>query len=157
MAILKGFRFDGNEVTMQLAEGAWTDSDLYKEGGYFAAPLKNGNPVKMSSDYRVTLSGTGDTPIGYVKSILGGENKTNGRWGTIKLFGLFVNTVEMATASDAVAVGGSVQFSTSGGTYGEGTWVKDTANDTIALNSTSASGSIAAGERIHVLFGAVKF
>lgn len=160
MAYLKGFQYDGNQATMRLAEGAWTDNDAYKEGGSFAAPLKVGHKVKLVTtvDYCVTLSGAGDTPIGEVMAVSGGKNETNGRWGTIKLYGDFIEECELATASDAIAIGGYVQYSTSGGTYDKGRWTKDgSANDTRVLNSSSASGSIAAGDRIHVLFGAHAF
>lgn len=159
MAVLQGFQYDGNEATFLLAEGAWTDNDDYKEGGSFAAPLLVGMEVALVTtvDYLVTKSDTGATPIGRLKSITGGKNSTNGRVGTVKLYGDFVDEVEVATASDAIAIGGSVAFSTSGGTYGKGQWLKDTANDTRVLASTSASGSIAAGTRIPVLFGAFSF
>lgn len=156
----KAVKTHGNEVTMQLAEGAWTDNDAYKEGGSFAAPILKGCVVKLvtTADLMVTKSGAGETPIGIVVSAPMGTNTTNGRYATIRLFGRNIEEVELHTASDAIAVGGYVQFSTSGGKYSNGVWQKDgTANHTIALQSSSASGSIASGSLIAVLFGADLF
>lgn len=160
MAVLQGFQYDGNEATFKLAEGAWTNNDDYKEGGSFASALVVGQHVKLITnvDYLVTASGDGDVPIGYIKAITGGKNETNGRVGTVVLFGDFIHEVEIETSSDAIAINGSVQYSNSGGTYGKGVWIKDgTPNTTRVLASTSASGSIAAGTRIPVLFGAHSF
>lgn len=155
----KAVRAHGNEVTMQLAEGAWTDSDAYKEGGSFALPMLKGTVVSLvtSADMMVTKSGAGVTPIGIVISTPMGTNTTNGRYATVRLFGRQIEEVEIHTSSDAIAPGGSVQFSTSGGSYSCGVWQKDTANHTIALQSTSATGSIASGSLIAVLFGADVF
>lgn len=160
MAILKGFQYDGNLVTMRVAEGAWTDSDKYKEGGYFAVPVTNGMTVALEGnvDYLVTRSVSGSTPIGTIEAIQGGANSTNGRWATVRLFGGFIREVEVDTASDKLTIGCSVQFAATGGQYANGLWKIDTgSNDTIVLNTTSASGSIAVGERVHVLFGAHRF
>jgi hypothetical protein len=160
MAILKGFQYEGNQVTMRLAEGAWTDDDKHKEGGSFALPLKNGQTVTLQGavDYLVTESVTGSTPIGILMDVLGGTNATNGRYGTVRMFGSHIEECEVFTGSDALTIGSSIKFYGTGGTYGKGMWWIDTAsNDTIVLNTTSASGSIAAGERVHVLFGATKF
>jgi hypothetical protein len=155
MAVLAAFQYDGNEATFALAEGAWTDSDKHKEGGYFATPLTIGQEVELgSTEFLVqTCATTTDIPVGYLKSITGGKNAENGRYGTVKLYCDFIKEVEIQTASDAISVGESVEYFSAGGVYGKGLWQISSANDTKALQATAASGSIAAGTRIYVAFG----
>jgi hypothetical protein len=151
--------YEGNKVAFNLDEGAWTDDDTRKEGGYFAAELKPGYFVSLGAvAFHATLSGAGVTPVGKLISVTGGKNETGGRIGTVELFGKRIERLEIHTASDAITIGGYVQYSTSGGSYSCGLWQKDgTANDTLALESSSASGSIALGERIYVLMGVTRF
>lgn len=148
------------KVAMFLNEGAWTDDDDYKLGGYFASPLDKDTIVTLdtSADFTVkkaTLST--DTPIGKLISEPQGEHTSGARVGTVLLFGDCVLECEIHTASDQITVGGYVQFTKSGGYFDGGTWQKDTSNDTVALASTSASGSIATGSVIPVLFGKFAF
>lgn len=160
MAVSVSRIYDYNKVAFNPDEGAWTDNDKYKEGGYFASEVVIGSFVSLVSTapWHVTLSGAGTTPVGKVIAITGGKNETNGRIATVELFGKRVERLEIHTASDAITIGGYVQYSTSGGSYSCGLWQKDgTANDTLALESSSASGSIALGERIYVLMGAERF
>lgn len=142
---------------MILQEGAWTDDDTRKLGGYFAAPLDKDKFVSIgTADMSVTLSGAAGEPIGKLVSEPQGPHVENGRQGTVMLFGTHIMEVEMHTLSDSVALGGSVQFSTSGGVYAEGLWAVDsTASDNMAL-AAYTTGS-AAGTTIPVLFGVVHY
>jgi len=144
-------------VAMILAEGAWTDDDDYKLGGYFATPLDKDVYVSLhTTDMTVTASGASGTPIGKMISEPQGKHSELGRQGTVLLFGTHVLEVEIATNSDSISVGGYVTFGTTGGTFAEGVWTKDaSANGTRAL-AAYTTGS-AAGTSIPVLFGAVSF
>lgn len=142
-------------VAMICSEGAWTDDDRYKFGGYFASQLENGQYVKLAGDMMVSAAGTDETPIGKLISDPQGAHVANGRQATVLLFGTQVLEVEMWTASPSVAVGGSVKFKQAGGVFGEGVWVSSTANSTRVLKSYT-TGS-AAGTTIPVLFGVGSF
>jgi len=127
----------GNRVSMPVSEGAWTSNADYKEGGYFATPIKVGDYVKLAggTDFLVTKCTSG-TPIGVVVGEPMGKNETNGRVATIELFCARVTKVTLGAASLAVAVGDSV--------CADGDkWFKATAaNDTKALQAGAANGSI---------------
>lgn len=148
------------KMAFNLAEGAWTDNDKYKDGGYFAAPLDKDCWVDLvtASEALVTKSGLNGTPIGKLITEPMGPHVANGRKGTILLLGAAVMEVEIATQSDVIPAGASVKFSTSGGKWGEGLWTVDSSpNGTIALASTPASGSMVSGSRLPVLFGATLY
>lgn len=159
MGRLTGYTFWHSpcSAAMALNEGTWSDNDKYTVGGYFASEMDKDMFVALDTagNFRVKkATATADVVIGKLISEPQGEHTTYGRQGTVLLFGDYIMEVEIHTASDTIAVGGSVQFSASGGKYGEGVWIKDaTANGTLALASSSATGSIATGSVIPVMFG----
>jgi len=143
-------------AAMALEEGAWTDNDKYKDGGYFASPMDKDMFVALTTRSFTVKKATASTDVivGKLISEPQGEHTTYGRQGTILLLGDYVLELEVHTASDTLAVGGYVQLSASGGKYGEGLWFKDTtSNGTLVLASSTASGSIASGSVIPVLVG----
>jgi hypothetical protein len=148
--------YHGNEITMRLLEGAWTSNADYKDGGSFASPISVGCIVKLvtTRSFTVAAATSVSTPIGVVISTPMGTNTPDGRFAAVRLFGRQIEEVELDTASDAIAIGGYVTFQNPGGSYSNGVWTKDaTANHTIALEASAASGSIASGSLIAVLFG----
>ena len=158
-----------------LAEGAWTDDDKAKLGGAFASPLDAHMTVALDTtgNFRAKkATASTDKLIGHLISEPQGEHVQNSRVGAVLLFGDFVMECELNTASDTVAVGDCVELFGSGGKFGEGTWKKFVAtttlvvsgsetatasvtrfNGTVALASSSATGSIDSGSVIPVLFG----
>lgn len=147
------------KMAFSLNEGAWTDDDKYKVGGYFATPMDKDTFVILdtASDATVKIAtASTDVPIGKMISEPQGKHTTNGRQGTVLLFGSAVLEVEVYTSSDSIAIGGSVKFQASGGTFAEGVWTLDTAsNDTRALAAYTTGSD--AGTKIPVLFGAGAF
>lgn len=169
------YEYSGNKVTMFLDEGAYTTNSHYDEGGYWADDLVPGVPVKLSTaqGMTVTRASSGDRPIGLVfgtpQIVTNGAQY--GRTAAIQLFGDFVHEVEILTNSDTIAIGDPVKFTSHAGSFSKGCWEKDaigagtdfvltgnaqtiSMNNTVALQSSSATGSIASGSTIYVLFGA---
>ena len=147
---------------MKLYEGAWTDSNLYKLGGYFASPMDADTWVCLYTGSSWTVrkaTASSDIVIGKLESEPQGDHVASSRDGTILLLGQWVGEVELHTSSDVVAIGEYVKFSTSGGKFGEGLFIKDdtaasgSSSGFLALASSSASGSVASGSLIPVLFG----
>jgi len=142
-------------AAMLCAEGAWTDDDKAKLGGAFATPLEKDEWISLvtTSDFLVKAATIDDPIIGKIISKPQGPHVENARNATVLLLGDFVEEIEIHTASaGGVKTGESVQFSVSGGKYGEGVWAEDsTSNGSIALASCSATPS--SGTVIPVLFG----
>jgi len=139
-----------------LEEGAWTDSDLYKAGGYFAAPMDRGMFVQLGTiNGSVTKSTTASSPVigQLISEPMSGVHSENGRHGTVELFGSHVLELEIKTTSDTIAMGGYVIYAGAGGYFGDGIWTKGTtSNGTCALNAyTTGSGT---ASTIPVLFNA---
>jgi hypothetical protein len=163
-------------AAMALAEGAWTDDAKAILGGAFASELDKDCFVALDTtgDFRVKkASASTDMLIGKLISEPEGEHVANSRHGTVLLFGDYIQEVELNTASDTIAPGDGVQLYALGGKFGEGTWEKFVAestlvvsgsadlatasvtrfNGTVALASSSTTGSIASGSVIPVLMG----
>lgn len=150
MAYKVAYEIHGNKTAMNLFEGAWTDDDEYKAGGYFASPLSVGDYVELvtTASMAVKAAASASNPIGKVFGTANGENKEEGRWATIELYCDYVKICVVDVSSDAIAPGDSVEYFTAG------TVIKAaSANDTCALSKTAASGSIAAGDEVVVAFG----
>lgn len=134
----------GNFVTMPVEEGAWTDNDDYKEGGYFATPLKEGDYVILDGtvDFRVQKAASTETPIGVVVGAPMGKNVANGRSATIELFCYRVMKVKLSATSQPASIGEYVCY--------------DAANEwcqTATANSTAALQAIAADAEGYVMIG----
>lgn len=145
-------------AAMACVEGAWTDDDKYKLGGYFASELKQNMEVFLdtSGDFRVKkCTASTDVPIGRLISEPQGPHVENSRYATVLLYGATILEVECATNS-AINVGAPVTFTLSSGTNDCGKWTSDSAaNGTLALAAyATASG---AGYFIPVLFGKISF
>jgi hypothetical protein len=145
---------------MKCIEGAWTDNDAYINGGSFASPMHNGDWAALDTSSAMTVhkaTASSDNVIGQLVSEPQGEHTTNGRYATVLLAGAFVKEVEISPSmADTISVGDSVQFSVSGGYFGEGLWTRDaTPNGTRALGP--AGPTPATGTVIPVLFGFVGF
>lgn len=161
---------------MALAEGAWTDDDKAILGGAFASEIEKDCYVALDTggDFRVKkASASTDVVVGKMYSKPQGEHTENGRYGTVLLFGDFIQEVELATNSDTIAVGDGVELTGVGGKFGEGKFTKFVAtstlvvsgstdlatasvtryNGTLALASSSTTGSITSGSVIPVLMG----
>jgi hypothetical protein len=149
MVYPKSYKFHDNIVPMQIDEGAFTATSSHVEGGYFASPLADGDPVKLvtSLSFVVTKATGTDVPIGYCDGSPRGDRTTRGRECNIYLYGIRVMPVELATNSAQVSAGDKLSASAVG-------WVKTTAStNVIALGVSAASGSIAAGNIMPALFG----
>jgi hypothetical protein len=152
--------------------GSWTDDANYVLGGYFGTDLDAELFVALdtTADWTVKRASTSaDILIGKMISQPSGEHTASGARATILMFGDMISEVEIDTASDVIAVGDSVIFSAKGGSFSAGVWKKATAtsytltgtgegtssfyNGTVVLATTSASGSIASGTTVPVLFG----
>jgi hypothetical protein len=151
-------------ATMKLVEGAWTDDDTKKAGGYFASPLNKDMFVKLHATLDWTVqkaTASTDIILGKLISDPEGEHVANSRLGTIQLNGNYIMEVEMATTSAVLSAGDSVILTASGGGLGEGLWVVNapagtkTFNGTIALVSM-ATASYGSGITVPILFGATK-
>ena len=151
-------------ASMALVEGAWTDDDKYKVGGYFASPLDKDTFVALSKtvDWAVVkASASTDIVIGKLVTDPEGEHVANSRHGTIQLFGDYIMEVELSTASQAlgaITAGDSLVLTASGGKYGEGLWVKNKPLGTASFNGTIcmislATASMATGTLVPVLVG----
>lgn len=179
------YEYSGNKVTMYLDEGAYTTNSKYDAGGYWADDLLPGTPVKLSTaqGMTVTRASASDRVIGMVYGTpqIVTNGSQYGRTAAIQLFGDFVHEVEIATDSGTIAIGDSVYLKSHAGSFSKGVWAKDaspfasaqlftlsgngevitvsavTPNTTVALQSSSATGSIASGSTIYVLFGAHSF
>jgi len=152
--------YDGNKVPMAVDEGAWTADSTRTLGGYFATPAQEGMFVSLVSTKSFAVAKcTSGNPIGkLVGGPIGAVSLGQfGRQWTVQLFGDYVSEVELDTASDAIAIGGSLQFSKNGGKEGNGVFKNDTANSIISLEASAATGSIASGSKLYVLFGAHSF
>lgn len=149
--------WDGpSKATMRCVEGAWTDDDDYKLGGYFASPLNNGDWVALDTYSAMTVhkaTATTDVVIGQLMSEPQGEHTEYGRYATVRLLGVTVKEVEIDPAmTQTISIGGSVVLTASGGYFGEGLWTRDaTANGTLALGA--AGPTCSTGTVIPVLFG----
>lgn len=134
----------GNVVTLPVEEGAWTDNDDYKEGGYFATPFAVGDLVVLDGtvDFRVQKAATTEDPIGIVVGAPMGKNATNGRSAAIELFCHRVMKVKLSATSQPASIGEHVCYDVSN------EWCQTaTANSTIALQA------IAAGAEGYVAIG----
>lgn len=150
------------KMAFTLAEGTWSDNDKYKDGGYFSAPLTKDCYVSLVTgtayEAVVSKSASGSTPIGKLITEPMGKHETNGRQGTVLLFGTAVMEIEIATQSDLIVAGNSVKYWTYGGMWAEGLWTLDTvSNGTVLLATTPASGSMVSGTMFPCLFGAPPF
>ena len=145
-------------ASMKLDEGAWTDNDDYKLGGYFANPLTKGQWVALSGDWTVNrMTASNSLAVGYLASEpISGAHTSGGRYGNIMLLGDFVKEVEILSGSGNISLGGSIKPADGTGSLNEGVWTVDTvSNGTFALASYS-SGSTQ-GTTIPVLFGYTTF
>lgn len=153
MARTTSEEYEAAEVTFFLEEGAWTDSDLYKEGGYFASPLSKGDYVEVSNttDWRVKALATASSMFGILKSEPQGPHVANQRHATVDMFGGEVREVYIVTNSGTIARGASITPSGTSGLF----ILDGSANGTFLLNEyLTGTGTTAAGTMVPVLFGA---
>jgi hypothetical protein len=155
------------KASFACVEGAWTDNDKYKLGGYFASELHNGDWVALSTVSTMACmkaSASTDVVIGQLVSEPLGPHVANSRHATVQLLGDFVKEVEIDPAStETISYGGSVKLTASGGYFGEGLWNRFTplvvtgsavvtmGNGTLALGT--AGPTCSTGTVIPVLFG----
>jgi len=143
---------------MILKEGAWTDNDAYKLGGSYASQMAKDQFVALVGDWTVQrMSSASEKAIGkLISDPIGGDHSTNGRYGTILLFGDQIEEVEILSGSDTIAVGESIAPAAGTGSEDKGVFSRDgTPNGTVALVAyTTASVQ---GTKIPVLFGYVPY
>lgn len=141
-------------ASMILQEGAWTDDDDYKLGGYYASQMQKDQFVRLSGDWTVArMLSASENVIGkLISDPIGGDHSTNGRYGTILLFGTTIEEVEIKSGSDTIAIGASVMPATGTGSEDKGYFTLDTvSNGTCALVAYATASAV--GTKIPVLFG----
>ena len=138
----------GNRVSMPVSEGAWTSNADYKEGGYFASPIKVGDFVALEGTTAFLVEkASAEDPIGIVEGQPMGKNEENGRVAAVRMFGEVIIPVVLHSTSGDVAIGDSVEL------VADNKWklflvdAVKTANGTVALEAGKA------GDTIYVLFG----
>jgi len=135
----------GNRVSMPVSEGVWTSNSDYKEGGYFASPIKVGDYVKLAgtADFLVEKCSSG-TPIGVVVGTPMGKNETNGRVATVELF---CSRVMKVTIGGSTASPQDIDIGDSVYADGDKWFESEEPNDTIALQDG------AHGDDIYIMIG----
>jgi hypothetical protein len=154
-------------ATMKCIEGAWTDDSNLKVGGSFASPMHNGDwAAADTSSFAVKkATASSDLVIGQLMSEPQGEHVASSRYATVLLLGLFVKEIEIDPAmGSTISVGDTVNFTASGGYFGEGLWNKCTAPSTGSVTNSNgtfalatAGPSCSTGTVIPVLFGYKRF